>query len=53
VFWDGSWHEADLTWDIESSESDRRQYFDLTTLEMNKDHIREEDGIAPAVPLAE
>lgn len=52
IYWDGTWHEADLTWDIASDGNDRMQYFDLTTEEMNKDHQREEDGIASAVPQA-
>ena len=50
VYWDNSWHEADLTWDIVSVGNDSMQYFDLSTEEMNKDHTREKEGIALAVP---
>lgn len=53
VFWDGSWHEADPTWDAASEESSRGQYFDLTTEEMNKDHEREKEGIALGIPDAQ
>jgi len=53
IYWDGSWHEADLTWDIASDGNDRMQYFDLTTEEMNKDHQREKDGIASVIPQAQ
>ena len=52
VYWDESWHEADLTWDASSAAHDKRQYFDLTTEEMEKDHSRETDGIAGLVPAA-
>ena len=50
VYWDDSWHEADLTWDTASEENDSMQYFDLSTEEMNKDHSREKEGIALAIP---
>ena len=53
VYWDGSWHETDLTWDIASDGNERMQYFDLSTEEMNKDHRREQVGIATAVPTAQ
>lgn len=53
VYWDDSWHEVDLTWDIVSEGNDRMQYFDLSTEEMNKDHAREKEGIAPAIPTAQ
>lgn len=52
VYWDDSWHEVDLTWDIVSEGNDRMQYFDLSTEEMNKDHAREKEGIASAIPTA-
>lgn len=50
VYWDDSWHETDLTWDTASEGNDSMQYFDLSTEEMNKDHSREMDGIALAIP---
>ena len=50
VYWDDSWHEADLTWDTASEGNDSMQYFDLSTEEMNKDHSREKEGIALAIP---
>jgi len=53
VFWDGEWHETDLTWDTASRGNDSGQYFDLTTEEMSKDHIREAEGIALAIPVSE
>lgn len=53
VFWDEKWHESDLTWDTVSEVNDSGQYFDLTTEEMSKDHVREKKGIALMVPLAE
>ena len=53
VFWDGQWHETDLTWDTVSEEKNEGQYFDLTTEEMSKDHEREKEGIALMVPLAD
>ena len=53
VFWDGAWHESDPTWDTASGENNSGQYFDLTTEEMNKDHRREEDGIALMIPEAQ
>ena len=52
VFWDGLWHEADLTWDIASGGNDSMQYFDLSTVEMSKDHKRETEGIAALIPDA-
>ena len=33
--------------------NDSGQYFDLTTEEMSKDHIREAEGIALAIPVSE
>ena len=42
AFWDGRWHEMDITWDASSGKE--RQYFDLTTEEMNRDHEREPDA---------
>ena len=50
VYWDDSWHETDLTWDTASEGNDSMQYFDLSTEEMNKDHSREMEGIALAIP---
>lgn len=50
VYWDDSWHETDLTWDTASEGNDSMQYFDLSTEEMNKDHSREKEGIALAIP---
>ena len=52
VYWDGGWHEADPTWDTISDDTGGGQYFDLTTEEMNKDHKREEGGIALLIPTA-
>ncbi len=52
VFWEGRWHEADPTWDIASKDNEKGQYFDLTTKEMNKDHLRETKGIASSIPFA-
>lgn len=52
VYWDGAWHETDITWDAASAGNDRRQYFDLTTEEMSKDHSREAGGIADLAPDA-
>lgn len=52
VFWDGGWHECDPTWDTVSGEYESGQYFDLTTEEMDKDHLREEEGIALLIPRA-
>ena len=47
AFWDGRWHEMDITWDASSGAG--RQYFDLTTEEMNRDHERgpETEGMIP------
>ena len=47
AFWDGRWHEMDITWDASSGTG--RQYFDLTTEEMNRDHERgpETEGMIP------
>lgn len=50
VYWDDSWHETDPTWDTASEGNDSMQYFDLTTEEMDKDHSREGEGIALAIP---
>ena len=50
VYWDDSWHETDLTWDTASEGNDSMQYFDLSTEEMDKDHSREGEGIALAIP---
>ena len=51
-FWDGRWHEMDLTWDISSGASGEAEYFDLTTEEMGRDHIRESEGIAALIPIS-
>ena len=52
VYWDGRWHETDLTWDAASEGNDRRQYFDLTTEEMDKDHNRETEKLAGLAPVS-
>lgn len=52
VFWDGRWHEADPTWDVCAKDSRSVQYFDITTEEMNRDHIREDSEIAKSVPIS-
>ena len=51
-FWDDRWHEMDLTWDISSGTSGEAEYFDLTTDEMGRDHIRESEGIAAMIPIS-
>lgn len=51
-FWDGRWHEMDLTWDISSGTNGEAEYFDLTTDEMGRDHIRESEGIASMIPIS-
>ena len=53
VFWDGKWHESDPSWDTVSEGISGRQYFDLTTVEMRKDHERETEGIALLIPAAD
>jgi len=50
AFWDGVWHEMDITWDASSGGG--RQYFDLTTEEMERDHLRDPEGAVPAVPVS-
>lgn len=51
VFWDGAWHEMDITWDASAQKG--RQYFDLTTEEMERDHCREPAGIGTMIPVSE
>lgn len=51
--WNGRWHEMDLTWDISAGEEGGRRYYDLTTEEMERDHSREEAGIASLIPVSE
>ena len=51
AFWDGRWHEMDITWDAAGNSG--RQYFDLTTDEMEKDHSREPEGIGIMIPVSE
>lgn len=53
AFWDGKWHESDPSWDTGSEDIYSGQYFDLTTVEMSKDHEREETGIALLIPVAD
>ena len=53
VFWDGKWHESDPSWDTVSEDIKSGQYFDLTTVEMSKDHEREREGIALLIPVAD
>ena len=63
AFWDGRWHEMDITWDAAGKDSiqykegtqykEGMQYFDLTTEEMERDHIREPEGIGTMVPVSE
>ena len=53
VFWDGKWHESDPSWDTVSEGISSGQYFDLTTVEMSKDHERETEGIALLIPVAD
>ena len=53
VFWDGKWHESDPSWDTVSEDIKSGQYFDLTTIEMSKDHEREREGIALLIPVAD
>ena len=53
VFWDGKWHESDPSWDTVSEDIRSGQYFDLTTVEMSKDHEREKEGIALLIPIAD
>ena len=53
VFWDGKWHESDPSWDTVSEGISSGQYFDLTTVEMSKDHKRETEGIALLIPVAD
>lgn len=52
VFWGGAWHETDVTWDAASAGNNKRQYFDLTTEEMNKDHTREPGTVAELAPVS-
>lgn len=51
VYWDGAWHETDITFDASSGRE--REYFDLTTEEMNGDHRRETEGIGLLIPVSE
>jgi transglutaminase/protease-like cytokinesis protein 3 len=51
--WDGHWHEADLTWDASLKNESGSRYFDLTTVEMQKDHTRETEGIAALIPVTD
>ena len=51
--WDGHWHEADLTWDASLKNEGGSRYFDLTTVEMQKDHTRETEGIAALIPVTD
>ena len=53
VFWNGKWHESDPSWDTVSENISSGQYFDLTTVEMSKDHERETEGIALLIPVAD
>lgn len=53
VYWDGEWHEVDVTWDARQESAGSEQYFDLTTDQMSADHEREEEGIAVLAPIAE
>ena len=53
VFWDGKWHESDPSWDTVSEDISSGKYFDLTTVEMSKDHEREKEGIALLIPVAD
>ena len=50
AFWDGAWHEMDITWDASSGGG--RQYFDLTTEEMERDHLRDPEGAVPEAPVS-
>ena len=50
AYWDGAWHEMDITWDASSGSG--RQYFDLTTEEMERDHLRDPEGAVPSVPVS-
>ena len=53
----------DITWDAAGKDSiqykegtqykEGMQYFDLTTEEMERDHIREPEGIGTMVPVSE
>ena len=52
VYWDGCWHEADPAWDASLTDNGEREYFDLTTEEMNKDHKREAGGLSELIPVA-
>lgn len=51
VYWDSKWHETDVTFDASSGKG--REYFDLTTEEMNRDHRRETEGIGLLIPVSE
>ena len=53
--WDGRWHEIDVTWDAllkETEPGGMREYFDLTSAQMEADHIREEQGVSVTAPAA-
>ena len=50
AFWDGAWHEMDITWDASSGGG--RQYFDLTTEEIKRDHQREDSLIGGMIPVS-
>lgn len=51
VRWDDAFHEVDVTWDALQEMESRWIYFDLTTQQMNEDHVREEEGIAALAPV--
>lgn len=51
IMWNGTWHEADLTWDASLGNGSKSRYFDLTSSEMQRDHTRETDGIAGLIPV--
>ncbi len=57
VYWDGRWHEVDVTWDAMNAAGGQPgptdgRYYDLTTEEMNADHEREASPAALLAPEA-
>ena len=55
AYWDGTWHEFDVTWDAlqrQQNGGQKLQYFDRSTVQMGEDHIREPQGAAAMAPEA-
>lgn len=55
AYWDGAWHEIDITWDAlqrQQNSGQKLRYFDRSTVQMEEDHIREPQGAAVMAPAA-